>query len=140
MKACLMLTAGSSTSERNGVYKRRKPDAFLTLGAALTTLFSYSLYPVMIYWVSKRHLRWVIPWRSLGNILVAAVVAGAAWAAMARFFTGGVIDWLVLVVAGAAGLVVYGLVLLLLRELKPYERQLLVRRIGAIGGKTFRRD
>ncbi|MFC2083286.1 polysaccharide biosynthesis C-terminal domain-containing protein, partial [Candidatus Bipolaricaulota bacterium] len=49
-------------------------------GAAVTTLISYSLYPLFVYWTSRGILRWRFPWATLGRSAAAATVMGVTLA------------------------------------------------------------
>ncbi len=51
-------------------------------GAAATTLISYSLYPLFVYWMSRGSLRWRIPWATVGRSAAAAAVMGVSLAAI----------------------------------------------------------
>ena len=52
--------------------------------AAVTTLVSSFVYPVLVHWVSKRHVPWRIPWRTIAEAFGAALVAVALGAAVRR--------------------------------------------------------
>ena len=94
-------------------------------GAAVTTMVSHGLYPIMVYWVTRRYLEWIIPWRSVFNIVVAGAVASAGWWAARWVLEGRVHILLVLALALVFGMVVYIAALAVMRELRDYEKRLL---------------
>lgn len=76
------------------------------MGAAVTTLVSYALYPVLVYVVSKRYLAWRIRWGAAARtIMVGAVMAGAEVAVL-RLLPDSEPLWRV-IAAGLTGLTVY---------------------------------
>lgn len=94
-------------------------------GAAVTTMASHALYPVMVYFVTRRYLEWIIPWRSVLNIMVAGAVASAGWWAARSILEGRVHILLVLAFALVFGMLVYVAVLAVMRELRDYEKRLI---------------
>lgn len=83
-------------------------------GAAVTTLISYSLYPLFVYWASRGILRWRIPWATLGRSAGAAAVMGGTLA----LTWGGWTDSLVLQLGlSCLSPAIYVGMLFLLREL-----------------------
>lgn len=68
--------------------------------AAVTTLASALLYPVLVHWVSRRYVPWRIPW---GTLVEASVAAGLAMLA-GVFVRRAVVSSPPLVVAAVAGI------------------------------------
>jgi O-antigen/teichoic acid export membrane protein len=100
------------------------------MGAAVTTMVSHAIYPVMVYWVTKRYLKWIIPWRSMLNIVVSGAVASLGWWGMKWVLAGRVHILLVLAIALGVGMIVYVGALVLTREMKDYERRLITFKRG----------
>jgi O-antigen/teichoic acid export membrane protein len=94
-------------------------------GAAVTTLASFALYPVMVYFVTRRYLEWAIPWRSAGRILLAGLIAAAAWWGCKTLLAGRVHVVFAMVIGLPAGLAVYVLALAAVRELADHEMRLI---------------
>ncbi|UCH84073.1 MAG: lipopolysaccharide biosynthesis protein [Candidatus Latescibacterota bacterium] len=97
-------------------------------GAAVTTMVSHSIYPVMVYFVTKRYLRWMIPWRSALNIGIAGLLASAGWWGVQWYLTGKLHVVLILAIGLVAGMTVYAGVLFLIGELRDYEKRLITFR------------
>ncbi|UCG53167.1 MAG: polysaccharide biosynthesis C-terminal domain-containing protein, partial [Candidatus Latescibacterota bacterium] len=97
-------------------------------GAAVTTLVSFGLYPVLVYFVTKRYLPWVIPWRSTFRIVFSVGLASAGWWGLRWALTGRVHVLLLLLISLAAGLIIYIGMLALTRELRDYEWRLIAMR------------
>lgn len=92
------------------------------VGAAITTLIGFSLYPILIYYNSRKGIAWKIPWRSLLTISVAS--AGMALVIILfKVFVPLRSNVASLLTAGAIGVVVNGLLIYLLKEIKASEWQ-----------------
>jgi len=102
------------------------------IAAAFTTLVSYLLYPIMVYRLSKSFLEWKIPWKSLGNSLVASVVIAIFIVVLKEFL----VDKVNLVVLIGFSLLVtfplYFLILCMLGEMKSFELELLKKLWGVV--------
>jgi O-antigen/teichoic acid export membrane protein len=94
-------------------------------GAAVTTFASYLLYPVMVYFVTRRYLAWVIPWRSVLGVSLAGIAGGAVWWLCRISFAGRAPVLAVLAVGLVIGTAAYAGALAALRELRPQELRLL---------------
>jgi len=103
-------------------------------GAAVSTLVSYALYPVMMYFITKRYLSWVIPWKSAAKIVFASATAGLFWWFAGPKSVVGLLDWLWLIGTGAAGFAIYGVVLFVVGEIRDYERDVIKRKLGGLRG------
>jgi O-antigen/teichoic acid export membrane protein len=99
-------------------------------GAAVSTCVSALLYPVQVWFVTRRYLPWRIPWMSVVRILAAAGIAGAAAFVVVA---SAPVDAaaLRLVIGAAVGAPVYAGGLALLREFRPYERRTIASLFGA---------
>jgi O-antigen/teichoic acid export membrane protein len=65
----------------NGVLNLFAIPRYGYLGAAVTTLFSFLLYPVLVYFGTRKSMAWHIPWASMGRIgLAASLPAGCLYA------------------------------------------------------------
>lgn len=91
-------------------------------GAAWTTLISYSLYPGMIYFATRRHVPWFIPWRTLLRSGAGAAATGILWWLAAHRMPGAT-GWPGLLGFGLAGMTVYTLVLAVTGEFTAEERR-----------------
>lgn len=93
-------------------------------GAAVTTLVSYALYPVMVYWVSRRGIEWMIPWRSVARVTAAGAAGTLAWWGVKAALAGRIHVALVLAIALPVGTLAYLAALVVLRELHESELRL----------------
>lgn len=87
-------------------------------GAAVTTLICFSLYPVMVYFGTKNDIEWIIPWITILKLSIAFVILTAI-AYITKYIINNYIT--ILVVSAIEMVIVYLIVLLLLKEIKPYE-------------------
>jgi O-antigen/teichoic acid export membrane protein len=88
------------------------------MGAAISTLICFYLYPLMVYFGTKSDIRWIIPWVSLTRVLTASIILAAAF----MIFKMMHLDSLkILLMSGIIIFPLYFFVLLLLKEIKPYE-------------------
>ena len=108
-------------------------------GAGIATMVSFALYPVLVYWVTRRYLPWLIPWRSIRNIVAASIAAGGFWWLVGPDLRTG-FDWILFIGSAAGGLAVYLLVLLLVGELRDYEKRFLGSLFARIRGKGAHRN
>jgi len=91
------------------------------VGAAATTSISYILYPVLVYLVARRRMRWQIPWRSLRNIGAATLAVSGILVSMKWFFAGKIPIIVLILVAGLVSLPAYCIVLVLMGEFEDHE-------------------
>ena len=104
------------------------------LGAAMTTSISSLLYPVLVYFGSRREFRWRIPWASMGRIaLCGLIAAGGSW--IVKRVLGGVPNFVLLLVGFFAVSLVYILLLFVLREVTWEEIRSLGQSILARRGR-----
>jgi O-antigen/teichoic acid export membrane protein len=87
------------------------------MGAAWTTLASMSLYPFMVFVVTKRFLPWRVPWASMARTAAAAAAAGA----VAGIVVPAMPSLARLVLGFAVGAAVYGAGVAVLGEVRPAE-------------------
>lgn len=83
-------------------------------GAAWTTLISFALYPLLVFRQTRALVPWSIPWRSVVRVGLAATITGAGWLLALTVVSPGPIG---LAALGVSGLVIYGLMLHIFREL-----------------------
>jgi O-antigen/teichoic acid export membrane protein len=96
------------------------------LGAAVTTLISFLLYPVLVHSGTRKDIAWRIPWVSMGKIGLAALFSAGCLYALKRVVTLN--SAILLLIIGAVALVpIYGGLLWLLKEIRS-EEVLMVRR------------
>jgi O-antigen/teichoic acid export membrane protein len=96
------------------------------LGAAVTTLISFLLYPVLVYFGTRRDMAWHIPWVSMGKIGLAALFSAGCLYALKHVMNLN--SAILLLIIGAVALVaIYGGLLWSLKEIRP-EEILMVRR------------
>ncbi|MCZ6765904.1 MAG: polysaccharide biosynthesis C-terminal domain-containing protein [bacterium] len=91
------------------------------MGAAISTLVVYAFHPVMVYVVTRHHIPWSIPWRSVRNILLAASTGAAGCLVLERAISQHVPDWALLILGAVDYLLLYVIVLLMRGELTEYE-------------------
>ncbi len=108
-------------------------------GAAVTTLISSLLYPALVYFGSKREFAWRIPWASMARILLAGVSA-AGGAYLVKWAIGAVPIIPMLVIGFVVLSVVYGVVLLAIREVSREELRLLWQAIRSSRWASHDRD
>lgn len=82
-KTLLMFRLVAITALANIVLNLAFVPAFGYPAAAYTTLASNLLYPALVFWVSRRHVPWRIPWGTVTLTLIAGAAAGGV-AAVAR--------------------------------------------------------
>lgn len=100
------------------------------MGAAVATLLSFALYPLMMYWVSKRELPWQIPYRSVVRVLLAAAVSAGGCLILERALAPWGAPALFLAIGAVVLVVLYVATLVLLREPKDFEVKFILRKIG----------
>jgi O-antigen/teichoic acid export membrane protein len=108
-------------------------------GAAIASLVSYGLYPVMVYFVAKRYLPWLIPWRSLARIGVASLVATGVWWVTRPAAISGLTDWVQIGGSGMAGAIAYVAALVVLGEVRAYEKSAVRAGMVMLRGKLVHR-
>ncbi|MBP2681297.1 MAG: hypothetical protein H6Q78_1160, partial [Candidatus Krumholzibacteriota bacterium] len=79
----------------------------------------------MVYFVTRRYLAWVIPWRSVLGVSLALVAGAAVWWSCRLVLGGRAHAIAVLSVGLVAGTTAYVGGLALFRELRPDELRLL---------------
>jgi O-antigen/teichoic acid export membrane protein len=96
-------------------------------GAAAATFLSYLVYPLLVYRVSRAEIPWRLQWRSAGRTVAAVLVMAAVMLGLKGVLAGVVHPLIEILVAALLGLAVYAGCLLLLKEIRPYEKKLLTR-------------
>ncbi|MFQ5512390.1 MAG: polysaccharide biosynthesis C-terminal domain-containing protein, partial [Candidatus Krumholzibacteriia bacterium] len=76
-------------------------------GAAVTTLVSYLTYPVMVWWVSRQHIRWYVTRRTGVNLVVSGAAMTAAVYGARVLLAGRMPPVAAVVAAVVAGLLLY---------------------------------
>jgi len=90
------------------------------MGAAITTLISFFLYPVLVYFGTRREIAWHIPWKSMGKIGLAVLFSAGCVYALKCLIT--LTPHIVLLIIGAVVLVaIDGGLLWVLKEIRPEE-------------------
>lgn len=108
------------------------------LGAAIASLVSYALYPVMVYFAAKRYMPWLIPWGSVARIGVASLVAAAIWFVTRPMEVSSLGDWLQILASSLGGVFAYAGTLFVLREVRGYEKEAAGRLVARFVGKGVR--
>jgi len=85
------------------------------LGAAASLAIAYTAYSLLTWAISRRYLRWPMPWASLKNIVAATAVMIIVILAAQRYVAVSLSGLLLLVLIGTA---VYGVAILLTGELR----------------------
>jgi O-antigen/teichoic acid export membrane protein len=104
--------------------------AFGYYASALATCASYVLYPVLVFFVTRKSIPWTIPWRTIVTTAAAASVMAAALVWGRSLLSARVSSIIMMVVVGAAGSVVYVAALAVTGELRG-EFEMLRRRRSA---------
>lgn len=102
------------------------------IAAAITTLISYMIYPIIVYFVTRLYLRWQIPWRSMTNIVVSSVLTGGILASLKYTIFNGFLDIVYLFIFTILGLLLYIGILYLFGEVREYESQYLLQKVSAL--------
>jgi O-antigen/teichoic acid export membrane protein len=97
-------------------------------GAAAATFLSYLVYPLLVYLVSAKGIAWRLPWRSVGRTAAAALVMAGVMLGLKSILPGNIPPLIGVIIAALIGLLVYIVILLVLKELRPYEKQLFSRK------------
>lgn len=98
-------------------------------GAAIATLISASLYPVVVWVASRRVVPWRIPWRSVARIGVSSALGGVAAAVALRALPDASALWRLALGSAAVGLVYVG-ILWFSGELSDHEKGAARRLLG----------
>lgn len=98
--------------------------------AAIGASVSYAVLLLLTVWFSRRVFVWEFPWRSLLNVTIASGVMAVA-VHMAEHAIG-LTPIVVLMICACAGILVYGLALLALREFSPQELQMVRKLVLAV--------
>jgi O-antigen/teichoic acid export membrane protein len=88
------------------------------VAAAVTTLVSYAVYPILVFFVTRRYLAWVIPWSTVVRTGVAAVCSVGAATLLRVLISGRIVEVVAIGTIGAGGLAVYAAVLVALGEFR----------------------
>jgi len=100
------------------------------IGAALSTLVAYALYPGMVFVFSRQFIAWSVPWRSIRNVVVAAAAGAAGCLVLAKAVSHHIPDWALLVLGAIDFAVLYVIVLSVLGEFNEHEIRFLLRKLG----------
>ncbi len=88
------------------------------IAAAVTTLISFSMYPILVYFGTKSDIRWNIPWVSFVKILIASTVLAISFIFLKTLHLKSI---LTLTISGIITIPMYLSMLYLLGEIKSYE-------------------
>jgi O-antigen/teichoic acid export membrane protein len=97
-------------------------------GAAVTTFASYLSYPLMVWWVSRKNIRWYIAGRTGANLVVSALVTTAVLIGVRALLVGRIAVALAIPAGAVLAVVAYVGILLLLREVGADELKTFGRR------------
>ncbi|HEX7320349.1 MAG TPA: polysaccharide biosynthesis C-terminal domain-containing protein [bacterium] len=97
------------------------------IAAAVTTLVCFTLYPVLVFFGTKRDIPWLIPWRSLGKIVIASLCV-AAFLTTLKFIA--ISSFMKLLIAGIAIIPIYLVALFIFGEFSDDECSFVKRRLG----------
>jgi len=89
--------------------------------AAVATLVSFLLYPVLVHVVVRSYVRWHFPWRAAARAAAAAVLTGAVLVAAKQKIPDGFPVVVELVAGAAVGVCLYAVLLVLIGEVKRGE-------------------
>jgi len=109
------------------------------IAAAVSTSLSYLLYPFMVYFATKRHFKWLIPWRSIIRITVSSFITASFLAVLKFMVFGGSMNYIQLIIMSLCGMVIYLGLLCLLKEIRDYEVHY-IKTYVAGKWRTFRRS
>jgi len=93
------------------------------VGAAVTTLISYTLYPLLLYPVTRRYVPWRIPWKGAFKVLIAAAVAAGVFWTVRLPLAGHAHPVVYMVIAGLLGLAAYAVVIVGTKAVRRDELQ-----------------
>lgn len=96
--------------------------------AAVTTLVSFLLYPLLVYATVRSHVRWSIPWGTIGRASAASLMTAAGLVAGKRGLPEAVPVASVLFGGVVAGVAVYAALLVVTKEITREELRALMRR------------
>ncbi|MEE9270456.1 MAG: oligosaccharide flippase family protein [Candidatus Krumholzibacteria bacterium] len=96
-------------------------------GAAVTTFASYLSYPLMVWWVSRRNIRWYVAGRTVANLVVSALVTTAVLIGVRALLVGRIAVGLAIPAGVLLAVLAYVGTLLLLREVGADELKMLGR-------------
>jgi len=99
-------------------------------GAAVTTLISLSLYPILVYFGSRHIFPWEIPWRSLFNIIVSSTCMSIA-IVLYRTFSPLQSNITNLIISFCISFAVYGVAIYSLKEFKSLRLSMLKAFLGS---------
>jgi len=99
------------------------------MAAATTTLVSYFFLFLLSILVSKRFFSWQFPFKSIAKIICASAVMGEV--VYLTFNHLPVPQWANLFITTCIGLLVYGILLFLLREIQPNEKKTIKQTLRA---------
>jgi O-antigen/teichoic acid export membrane protein len=97
------------------------------LAAAVTTLVCFTLYPVLVFFGTKRDIPWLIPWRSLGKIVMASLCVVIILVPL-KFIV--IPSYIKLFIAGVIIIPFYLLALYFVGEYRDDELAFVKRRLG----------
>lgn len=104
------------------------------MGAAMTTLLSFLLYPIMVFFGSKKSIPWHIPWKTvskLGLVSVIYILSMQVLKNSVPFST----SLLKLITGGIVLVIEYTILLLLLKEIQPKELNLIWQTVSNLFSK-----
>jgi O-antigen/teichoic acid export membrane protein len=96
------------------------------MGAAVTTLVSFLLYPVLVYFGTRNDIAWHIPWKSMGKIGLASLLCAGGLYGL-KYVIHLTSPVVLPIIGGVAFVPTYGGLLWVLREIRP-EEVLIARR------------
>lgn len=88
------------------------------IAAAVATLICFFIYPILVYWGTKSDIEWIIPWASFIKMFIASLPLIISFIVIKTFQFNSIVT---LILSGIIMLPIYLKMLLLLKEIRPYE-------------------
>jgi O-antigen/teichoic acid export membrane protein len=107
------------------------------MGAATTTLLSFLLYPIMVFFGTKKSIPWRIPWKSALKLFLVSIIYVLSIHILKSLLNFN-IPLLKLITGGILLVLEYTILLLLIKEIQPNELRLIWQTFSNIFKKTMK--
>ncbi len=87
-------------------------------GAAFSTLICFFLYPVLVFFGTRKDIRWIIPWSSIVKISLVCIILAVIFLLMRMIKIG---PFSILLISGIIIIPLYLIMLILIKEIKVRE-------------------